>query len=75
MPITKKENRYIIVTMDYFSRWLEVRSLKVTNADTVVMFLYEEIICRFEVLRILQNSRGTHFINEVIQRMIKRFRI
>ncbi len=39
------------------------------------MFLYEEIICRFGVPRILQSDRGTHFVNELIQRLIKRFKI
>jgi len=43
--------------------------------DTVVMFLYEEIICRFGTLKILQSDRETHFINEVIQKLIKRFKI
>ncbi len=61
--------------MDYFSRWPEARPLKVANADTVVTFLYKKIICRFEVSRILQSDRGTHFVNELIQRLIKRFKI
>jgi len=61
--------------MDYFSRWPKVRLLKVANVDTVAIFLYEEIICRFEVPRILQSDRGTHFVNEIIQRLTKRFRI
>ncbi len=75
LPITREENRYIVVAMDYFSRWSEVRPLKVANADTIVIFLYEEIICRFRASRILQSDRGTHFVNEVIQRLTKRFRI
>ncbi len=61
--------------MDYFLRWLEARPFKTVNADTVAMFLYEEIICRFGVSKILQSDRGTYFVNEVIQRLTKRFRI
>ncbi len=61
--------------MNYFSRWLEARSLKAVNVDTVVTFLYEKIICQFKVSRILQNDRRTHFINEVIQKLINRFKI
>ncbi len=64
--ITREGNRYIVVAMDYFSRWSEARSLKAANADTVAIFLYEEIICRFRALRILQSNRGIHFVNEVI---------
>src|SRR6266498_2933148 len=53
LPITREGNKYIVVAMDYFSRWPEARPLKVANADTVAMFLYEEIICRFGASRIL----------------------
>ena len=75
LPITREGNRYIVVVMDYFSRWSEARPLKAVNVNTVVTFLYEEIICRFGVLRILQSDRGIHFMNEIIQRLTKRFRI
>ncbi len=61
--------------MDYFSRWPEARPLKAANADTVVTFLYEEIICRFGAPRTLQSNRGIHFVNELIQRLTKRFKI
>ncbi len=61
--------------MDYFSRWSEARSLKIANTNTVTTFLYKEIICRFEASRILQSDRGTYFVNEVIQKLMKRFRI
>ncbi len=75
LPITREENRYIVVAMDYFSRWPEARPLKTANVDTVATFLYEEIICRFGTPRTLQNDRGTHFMNELIQRLTKRFKI
>ena len=51
--ITKEGNRYIIVTMNYFSRWLEVRLLKAVNTEIVVTFFYKKIIYRFGVPRIL----------------------
>src|SRR6266540_7060134 len=75
LPITRKGNRYIVVVMDYFSRWPEVRPLKAANAETVATFIYEEIICRFRAPRILQSDREIHFINEVIQKLTKRFRV
>ncbi len=61
--------------MDYFSRWPEARLLKTANANTVAMFVYKEIICRFRALRILQSDRGTYFVNKLIQRLTKRFKI
>ncbi len=75
LPITREGNRYIVIVVDYFSRWSKAKLLKATNVDTVATFLYEEIICRFETLRILQSDRRTHFVNEIIQRLTKRFKI
>src|SRR6266540_2027830 len=75
LPITREENRYIVVVIDYFSRWPEARPLKAANANTVVTFLYEEIICRFGAPRILQSDRGIHFMNKLIQRLTRRFKI
>ncbi len=75
LPITREGNRYIVVAIDYFSRWPKVRPLKAANAETVATFIYKEIICRFGASRILQSDRGTHFVNEVIWKLTKKFRI
>ena len=45
LPITKTGNRYIIVAMDYFTKWPEAKAIKDIKADTVTKFLYEEVIC------------------------------
>src|SRR6266542_1892110 len=66
LPIIREGNRYIVVAIDYFSRWSEARPLKAANTEMMATFIYEEIICRFGLLRILQSDRGTHFVNEVI---------
>src|SRR6266542_2465330 len=75
LPQTEDGYRYIVVAIDYFSRWLEVRPLNYANAQQVVKFIYEEIICRFGTPRVLQSNRGTHFINEVIQELTDKFQI
>src|SRR6266542_171978 len=41
LPITREGNRYIVVAMDYFSRWPEAKLLKVANAETVATFIYD----------------------------------
>ena len=45
LPITEDGNRYIVVAIDYFSRWSEARPLRHANAISVATFIYEEIIC------------------------------
>ncbi|CAI2164282.1 16622_t:CDS:2 [Funneliformis geosporum] len=46
LPITKAGNRYIIIAIDYFTKWLEARAIKDIKAKTVVKFLYKGVICR-----------------------------
>ncbi len=45
------------------------------NIKIVATFIYEKIICRFGLLKVLQSNRKTHFVNEIIQKLTKRFRI
>src|SRR6266536_2531197 len=73
LPQTEDGYRYIVVAMDYFSRWPEARPLTHANARQVAKFIYEEIICRFGISRILQSDRGTHFVNKVIQELTDKF--
>src|SRR5688572_17352780 len=76
LPIAAEtKNHYIIVAVDYFSRWPEAKPFKEANAYTVATFIYEEIICRFEASQVLQSDRGTHFMNQVIKELTEKFRI
>jgi transposase InsO family protein len=75
LPITERGNRYIVVAMDYFSRWPEARPLKAANSETVATFIYEEIICRFGPPKVIQSDQGTHFVNEMIKDLTKRFQV
>ena len=75
LPMTEDRNCYIIVAVDYFSKWLEARPLRHANAISVTTFIYEEIICRYGLPKVIQSDQGTHFINQVIEQLIERFRI
>ncbi len=75
LPQTEDGYRYIVVAIDYFFRWPEARPLTHANARQVAKFIYEEIICRFGVPKVLQSDREMHFVNEVIQELTDKFQI
>ncbi len=75
LPQIEDGYRYIVVAMDYFFRWLKAWPLIHANAWQVAKFIYEEIICRFSVSKVLQSDRGTHFVNKVIQELTDKFQI
>ena len=41
LPATLNGNKYVVILVDYFSKWLEAAPLKDKSAHRVVLFLYE----------------------------------
>ena len=73
LPVTKKGNRYIIVAMDYLTKWPEAKAIPNMKAETVAEFIYKEIICRHGVPEEILSDRGTSFINETIKELCQKF--
>ena len=46
LPITEQGNRYIIVAMDYLTKWPEARAVPQAIAEMTASFVYKDIICR-----------------------------
>src|SRR6266498_36214 len=72
---TSQRNKYIVVAIDYFTKYPEARALANANAKNVANFLYEDIICRHGCSRRIISDRGTHFNNQIIERLLERFKI
>jgi len=66
LTIIRKENWYIVIAMDYLTKWLIAKALKEATAKAVSSFVYRRIIHEHGYLEILQNDQETHFVNRVI---------
>ena len=75
LPITQKGNRYIIVAMDYFTKWPEARAVKEANAKETAEFIMDDIICRHGCPKRILSDRGSHFNNDLIAKLTKKFEI
>ncbi len=75
LTITKKGNRYIVIAMNYFTKWPIVKAIKEATAKTISKFIYEKIICEHGCPQVLQSDREIHFVNRVIQDLSEKFRI
>ncbi|MCO5561951.1 hypothetical protein L7F22_015577 [Adiantum nelumboides] len=47
LPRTANGKLYIVVAIDYMTRWVEVQSVAKVNEKTVSRFVYTHICCRF----------------------------
>jgi hypothetical protein len=75
LPRTKKGNKYIIVAIDYLTKWSEAKAVRKANAKTAAAFIYEEIICRHGCPQRILSDNGAHFKNELIQNLVQKFEI
>jgi len=66
---TPDGNKYILVAVDYFTKWPEAKAVKEATAKETAQFLYETIICQHGTPSIILSDRGSHFVNETIKLM------
>ncbi|GBN05205.1 hypothetical protein AVEN_143034-1 [Araneus ventricosus] len=61
LPVTSKDNRYVLVLMDYFTKWPEAIPIPDQEASTVAEELVRAWISRYRVPMILLSDKGTNF--------------
>ncbi|GJU26169.1 reverse transcriptase domain-containing protein [Tanacetum coccineum] len=60
---SSKGNKYILVAVDYLSKWVEAKALPTNDARVVVKFL-KSLFARFGTPRAIISDRRTHFYND-----------
>ncbi|XP_073031230.1 uncharacterized protein [Primulina eburnea] len=64
-PTMKKDalelRKFLIVAVDYFTKWVEAEALAKISEKEVISFLWKNIVCRFGIPRALISDNGTQF--------------
>ena len=66
---------YIIVTVDYVSKWVEARATKTDDAKAVMDFVKTNIFDRHGVPKAIISDRGMHFCNKVVENLLKKHNV
>jgi len=61
LPETYNGNLYILVTSDYFTKWVEAYALPDLEAETIAQKLVSEFISRYGAPRIIHTDQGSNF--------------
>jgi hypothetical protein len=65
LPKTRRGNRFILVVVDYFTKWVELFPLQSTKAITIAQLFLDEVICRFGFpIRVITDN-GVQFISKI----------
>ena len=66
---------YIVVAMDYISKWIEAISSRNNDHKTLIKFLKETILSRFGTPRAMISDGGTYFYNKPFESLMKKYGI
>ncbi|GKB29185.1 reverse transcriptase domain-containing protein [Tanacetum coccineum] len=69
--LTSSVNKYILVVIDYVSKWVEAQAFPASDARNVVNFL-KRLFVRFGIPKALISDKGTQFCNYQKERAMKR---
>ena len=64
--------KYILVMVDYVSKWVEAIPTITNDAKVVKKMLKKTIFPRFGTPRTLISDEGSHFCNHVIEALLKK---
>lgn len=63
---------YILVAINYVSKWVEAEALPTNDARVVVNFL-KKLFARYGIPKALISDRGSHFCNKQMEKVMKRY--
>ena len=62
-------HRYIIVVVDYFTKWAEAMPTYKNYSKKSALFLFTQIISRFGIPREIVTDHGSHFQNQLMSEL------
>ncbi|KAL5554623.1 hypothetical protein UlMin_042024 [Ulmus minor] len=66
-------NQYILVTVDYVSKWVEAGAFTTNDAKVVTRFLKKNIFTRFGTPRAIISDGGSHFCNRQFSALLTKY--
>nr|GEV14541.1 reverse transcriptase domain-containing protein [Tanacetum cinerariifolium] len=70
--LNSKGKKYILVAVDYLSKWVEAKALPTNDARVVVKFL-KSLFFRFRTPKAIISDRGTHFCNDQFAKVMSKY--
>ena len=63
-PIAMRQLKFLVVSIDYFTKWVKVEALATIMKKNVRSFVWRNIVCRYGIPRVLVSDNGKQFDND-----------
>jgi transposase InsO family protein len=70
-PRSDQGNRYLLIAIDYFTKWPEVYGIPNQEASTVAEALVTNFFCCFGIPRELHSDQGRNFGSHLLQEVLQ----
>ena len=70
---TSNGKQFILVAVDYMTKWVEAVATSKNDSHTVIKFLKSHIFSRFGIPRALLSDGRSHFVNQWLDRCLKAY--
>nr|GEU63971.1 reverse transcriptase domain-containing protein [Tanacetum cinerariifolium] len=69
---SSRGNKYILLAVDYLSKWVEAKALPTNDSRVVCKFL-KNLFARFGAPRAIISDRGAHFCNDQFTKVMQKY--
>nr|KYP60935.1 Transposon Ty3-I Gag-Pol polyprotein [Cajanus cajan] len=74
-PPVKGQLKFLLVAVDYFTKWIEACPLAKITTDNVQKFTWKNIICKFGIPHSLVTEHGRQFIAQSFEDFLRELSI
>jgi hypothetical protein len=67
LPPAQGKLKYVMVAVEYFSKWIKAKPLATITSTTVLKFFWQNIVCRFSVPKAITVDNETQFDAETFK--------
>jgi hypothetical protein len=67
LPPAQGNLKYVVLAVEYFSKWIEAKPLATITSAIVQKFFWQNIVCRFGVPKAITMDNGTQFDAETFK--------
>nr|KYP71885.1 Pol polyprotein [Cajanus cajan] len=69
-PVAKGQLKFLIVGIDYFTKWIEAEPLARITATNVQRFTWKKIICRYGIPQAVTTDNGKQFVDKNFEQFL-----
>nr|KYP33022.1 Pol polyprotein [Cajanus cajan] len=70
-PLAKGQCKFLLVAIDYFTKWIEAEPLATIMAGMVQKFLWKNIVTRFGIPYAIVTNNGLQFTDQKLNKFIQ----